>query len=58
MFTDNYEKILEIIKTTPFLQGSNDRGWTADFDWLIANDTNYLKVLEGKYKNKSKGGLL
>ena len=54
MFTDNYEKILEIIKTTPFLQGSNDRGWTADFDWLIANDTNYLKVLEGKYKNKSK----
>ena len=58
MFIDSYEKILEIIKTTPFLQGDNDRGWTADFDWLITNDTNYLKVLEGKYKNKSKGGLL
>ena len=58
MFVDNYEKILGLIKTTSFLQGSNDRGWTADFGWLIANDTNYLKVLEGNYKNKSKGGLL
>ena len=23
-----------------------------DFDWLIANDTNIVKVLEGKYSNK------
>ena len=31
----------------------NDRGWKADFDWLIANDTNVLKVLEGKYDGQS-----
>ena len=23
-----------------------------DFDWLIANDTNIVKILEGKYSNK------
>lgn len=36
-------------QTTPFLTGKNDRGWTADFEWLIKNDSNALRVLEGKY---------
>lgn len=35
--------------STSFLTGGNDRGWTASFDWFIANDTNYVAVLEGKY---------
>ncbi len=34
---------------TPFLLGENDRGWRVSLDWFIANDTNYLKVLEGRY---------
>lgn len=38
--------------TTPFLLGDNERGWKADFDWFIASDTNYVKVLEGKYDGK------
>jgi hypothetical protein len=33
-----------------FLLGSN---WFT-FDWIIANDTNYLKVIEGKYDNEKK----
>lgn len=33
----------------PFCLGEGPRGWMADFDFFIANDTNYLKVLEGKY---------
>lgn len=32
-----------------FLTGDNGRGWRADFDWLMANDTNATKVLEGRY---------
>jgi hypothetical protein len=40
---------------TPFLCGENERGWTADFDWLIANDTHAVAVLEGKYDAKSGG---
>lgn len=41
--------ILRLILGTPFLLGENKRGWKADFDWLIANATNWVKVREGKY---------
>ncbi len=33
-----------------FLAGQGERGWKADFDWMIRED-NLLKVLEGKYDN-------
>lgn len=48
-------KIIEAIdkiKESSFLRGENDRKWKIDFDWLIANDTNILKVLEDKYKDE------
>ena len=51
------DKIIEAIdkiKESSFLQGENDRHWKIDFDWLIANDTNILKVLEDKYKDEEK----
>lgn len=51
-----FDKILNAIKQQPFLTGENERKWVATFDWLIENDTNYLKVLELRYKNKSKDG--
>jgi len=47
----NIEKIEDIFKKvaeTPFLLGQNDKGWKADFEWLI-NHNNLLKVLEGRY---------
>ena len=53
-FVKHFEICLNLIKTTPFLSGENKNGWKADFDWLIANDTNYLKVLEGKYGSHKK----
>ncbi len=34
---------------TPFLLGENERGWRANFDWLIRSDTNLVGILEGKY---------
>lgn len=49
------DKIIEAIdkiKESSFLRGDNDRKWKVDFDWLIANDTNILKVLEDKYKDE------
>jgi hypothetical protein len=46
-----WQEIFRIMIATPFLCGSNDRDWKADFDWIIANDGNAGKVLEGKYKN-------
>lgn len=50
-----FEEVVRQCVSTPFLVGENDRGWQADFDWLIENDTNMTKVMEGKYENGGTG---
>jgi hypothetical protein len=59
----SHEQVMEVFalaKQSPFLMGSNDRGWKADFDWLT-NPSNFVKVIEGKYdgggSKDSNGGL-
>ena len=54
-FKDNWQVILDAIPKYSFLLGENDRKWSIDFDWLIKNDTNYVKVLEGKYSKTTDG---
>lgn len=47
---ERFEEAINRCVVTPFLVGSTGRSdWRADFDWLIENDTNMAKVLEGKY---------
>lgn len=53
IFRAQWPAVITKIGLTPFLHGVNDKGWIADFDWVICNDKNYLKVLEGKYDNNS-----
>lgn len=36
------------VNNMPHLKGDNERGWTADFEWLV-RPSNMLKVLEGRY---------
>lgn len=36
----------EYIQETPFYGGQNDRGWVADFDYVIKNDTVMEKILD------------
>lgn len=48
---ENIKKAIDIAAESDFLKGKNGRNWKLDFDWLIANDTNIVKVLEGKYSN-------
>ena len=50
---DEWVKIMQKINSSDFCCGKNDRGWRATFDWLLQKET-YLKVLEGKYDNRSK----
>lgn len=38
--------------TSDFLNGKNDRGWLATFDWLM-RPNNFVKVLEGNFDNKN-----
>ena len=48
------QQAFEMVEASSFLTGKNDRGWSATFDWLMAED-NLEKVLEGNYTDK-KGG--
>ena len=52
LFADNWREIVARIAGSSFCTGENDRGWKADIDWLLKNDGNYSKVLEGKYDAK------
>jgi hypothetical protein len=47
-----FETAFMKLEASDFCKGNNDRRWRASFDWIIVNDTNMVKVLEGKYDNK------
>lgn len=49
-FGFDFIKVLEKIKSSPHLKGDNQRGWKVTFDWIIENDKNYLKIIEGQYE--------
>ena len=49
-FLKDFEKALKQVEYSSFLKGKKN-GWKMDFDWLITNDTNYVRVIEGKYKD-------
>ena len=50
-----WEKVFGSIRTSPFLKGQarpakpDQKPFRATFDWLIDNDTNAVKIHEGKY---------
>ncbi len=49
-----FEEVFRKVEASDFCRGVNDRNWRADIDWLIKNDHNMTKVLEGRYDNKKK----
>lgn len=46
-------EVFQIVSNNEFLNGNNDRGWKADFDWVM-NPNNFIKILEGKYQSNGK----
>ena len=46
-----FEEIFQKAGASKFMNGRNNKNWQADFDWMIKNNSNYTKVLEGKYDN-------
>lgn len=50
---EDFRTVFENAEASSFLKGSNDRNWSANFDWLI-KDANIAKVLEGQYADKPK----
>lgn len=51
---EDFKQCFENAEASSFLKGSNNRNWTATFDWLI-KDANMAKVIEGNYADKSQG---
>lgn len=47
-------QVFQLAGESNFLNGENKENWSATFDWLI-KPTNFVKVLEGNYKNKGGG---
>lgn len=48
MTVEEFENACKIANETKFLIGKNDRGWRADFDFIIKPD-NAIRIIEGKY---------
>ena len=54
---EDFETAFRKTEASSFLRGENDRGWTANLNWLIDRDDNMAKVLEDSYidrEHKSK----
>ncbi|MBN1126944.1 MAG: hypothetical protein JXA82_18220 [Sedimentisphaerales bacterium] len=45
-FRHHWRTVVDKLADSPFHTGENDRGWKATVDWILKNDTNYLKILE------------
>jgi hypothetical protein len=52
MGLDKVKETFRLAGKSDFLAGKNDRGFKADFTWLL-NPTNAVKVLEGRYDNRA-----
>lgn len=44
----DFTEAIASIERSPFLRGENDRGWRADFDWML-EPKNFTKLTEGTY---------
>jgi len=49
---EGWHAALEKVEASPFLVGQNDRGWRADFDFVV-KEANFIKIMEGKYDQRA-----
>ncbi len=50
---DHWTEVIRRIAASPFCRGENDRGWKADFEFMLRRET-HIKALEGKYDDATK----
>lgn len=51
-WVSNLDVAIRKAATSGFCAGKNDRGWKADFDWILQPNT-VAKIMEGKYDARS-----
>jgi hypothetical protein len=47
---EKWEQYFRLILSQGFLMGNNNRGWRADFDFLVSSEKKFVKIIEGSYK--------
>ncbi len=52
---EGFAYALTKVRASPFLLGANDRGWRADFDFLLQRKS-FTKLMEGKYDDRKPTG--
>jgi len=45
-----FKELFETVAKSDFLNGKSERGWRADFDWIL-KPANLIRILEGKYES-------
>lgn len=50
---EGWKAALEILSNSNFCKGENERGWKADFDFLV-KESSFIKLMEGKYNGNNK----
>ena len=61
-FRENVDRMFQVIELSEgawsgaFTYPDSNKPWIINFDFLIKNDSNYLKVLEGKYVDRKDRG--
>lgn len=54
-FLEDWKNSVVKAARSKFCCGGGSSGWVADFGFFIENDTNFRKVLEGKYDDRKRG---
>lgn len=49
---DVFKELFTVAESSSFLKGSNNRDWSADFDWMMKSN-NFSKILEHKYDDRT-----
>jgi len=52
---DFWQQVFDNVLKSRFLLGKNGGTWYANFDWIIKNDSNCMKVWEGQYGSDKAG---
>jgi len=47
---DGWKHALSLLEASSFCRGDNDRGWKADFDFIL-RESSFIKLMEGKYND-------
>ena len=48
---EDFQRMFEMAEGSSFLKGTNNRNWSATFDWMV-KDANMAKILDGNYQDR------